>query len=233
MEKNALKLGIPKGSLESATIDLFERAGWRISISSRNYFPSIDDPEISCVLIRAQEMARYLETGVLDVGLTGLDWILENGAELDIVSDLVYSKVSTRKAKWVLAVPSDSDIASIEDCAGNGNTKLAANPASMKDPWKREKIQQIALLLKGALNADNMVGLKMNVPKDKLDQVVEILPSLASPTISHLYNSDWLSVESVVEEPVVREIIPRLAKAGADGIIEYPLNKMVARDDTY
>ena len=298
MEKNALKLGIPKGSLESATIDLFERAGWRISISSRNYFPSIDDPEISCVLIRAQEMARYLETGVLDVGLTGLDWILENGAELDIVSDLVYSKVSTRKAKWVLAVPSDSDIASIEDCAGKRistelvgftrnyfkernipvevefswgateakvveglvdaivevtetgstikahglkiihtlletNTKLAANPASMKDPWKREKIQQIALLLKGALNADNMVGLKMNVPKDKLDQVVEILPSLASPTISHLYNSDWLSVESVVEEPVVREIIPRLAKAGADGIIEYPLNKMVARDDTY
>ena len=298
MEKKVLKLGIPKGSLESATIDLFNRAGWRISISSRNYFPSIDDPEISCALIRAQEMARYLETGVLDVGLTGLDWILENGADLDIVSDLVYSKVSTRKARWVLAVPSDSDIASIEDCTGKristelvgftrnyfkernipvevefswgateakvveglvdaivevtetgstikahglkiihtlleSNTKLAANPGSMKDPWKREKIQQIALLLKGALNADNMVGLKMNVPKDKLDQVVEILPSLASPTISHLHNSDWLSVESVVEEPVVREIIPRLAKAGADGIIEYSLNKMVARDDTF
>ncbi len=297
MEKKVLKLGIPKGSLESATIDLFNRAGWRISISSRNYFPSIDDPEISCALIRAQEMARYLETGVLDVGLTGLDWILENGADLDIVSDLVYSKVSTRKARWVLAVPSDSDIASIEDCKGKristelvgftrnyfkernipvevefswgateakvveglvdaivevtetgstikahglkiihtlleSNTKLAANPGSMKDPWKRNKIRQIALLLKGALNADNMVGLKMNVPKDKLDQVVEILPSLASPTISHLHNSDWLSVESVVEEPVVREIIPRLAKAGADGIIEYSLNKMVARDDT-
>ena len=296
MSSRILKLGIPKGSLEKSTIGLFEKAGWRISISSRNYFPTIDDAEVSCALVRAQEMARYIETGVLDVGLTGLDWILENNADIELVSDLIYSKVSTRKARWVLAVPRDSGIKTIEDCRGKristelveftkryfaerdipvevefswgateakvveglvdaivevtetgstikahglsiihtlleSNTKLAANKGSMEDPWKREKISQIALLLNGALNADNMVGLKMNVPKEKLEEIVSILPALASPTISQLYNSDWLSVESVISEKVVREIIPKLIAAGADGIIEYPLNKMVCRDD--
>jgi len=296
MENKILKLGIPKGSLENATIELFKKAGWRISITSRNYFPSIDDTEISCALVRAQEMARYIESGVLDVGLTGLDWILENNADLELVSDLVYSKVSTRKARWVLAVPQDSGIKTIEDCRGKristelveftkryfaernipvevefswgateakvveglvdaivevtetgstikahgltiihtlmeSNTKLAANKESIRDPWKREKISQIALLLNGALNAENMVGLKMNVPKENIKGIVSILPSLTSPTVSQLHNSDWLSVESVISEKVVREIIPRLIAGGADGIIEYPLNKMVGRED--
>ena len=294
MTEKKLKLGIPKGSLEAATLELFKNAGWEITISSRNYFPSIDDPEISCALIRAQEMARYIESGVLDLGLTGYDWIVENNSRVDIISDLIYSKVSTRTAKWVLAVPANSGIKTIEDCAGKRistelvnftkryfaernipvevefswgateakvveglvdaivevtetgstikahglsiihtlletNTKLAANPESLKDPWKRQKIDQIALLLKGALNAEKMVGLKMNVPENCMDAVVAVLPSLTSPTVSPLYNSDWLSVESVVSEQIVREIIPKLIEAGADGIIEYPLNKMVMR----
>jgi ATP phosphoribosyltransferase len=294
--KELIKLGVPKGSLENATIELFQKAGWRISVSSRNYFPSIDDAEISCALVRAQEMARYVEQGVLDVGLTGLDWVLENNGKVEIVSDLIYSKVSTRKARWVLAVPADSGIETIEDCANRristelvnftkryfeerkipvevefswgateakvveglvdaivevtetgstirahglkiihtlleSNTKLIANPESLRDEKKRRKIEQISLLLSGALNAENMVGLKMNVPPDRLDDVVEILPSLASPTISRLHNSEWLSVESVVSEAVVREIIPKLIARGADGIIEYPLNKMVNRSD--
>lgn len=294
MAERKLKLGIPKGSLETATLELFRNAGWEITISSRNYFPSIDDPEISCALIRAQEMARYLETGVLDLGLTGYDWILENNSRVEIISDLVYSKVSTQKAKWVLAVPANSGIKTIEDCAGKRistelvnftkryftergipvevefswgateakvveglvdaivevtetgstikahglqiihtlletNTKLAANVTSVKDPWKKQKIDQIALLLKGALNAEKMVGLKMNVPQDCLDRVVAVLPSLTAPTIASLYKSTWMSVESVVNEQIVREIIPKLIEAGADGIIEYPLNKMVMR----
>jgi ATP phosphoribosyltransferase len=291
-----LKLGIPKGSLEKATIDLFQKAGWRISVSSRNYFPSIDDPEISCALIRAQEMAHYIETGVLDLGLTGLDWILENESQVEIISDLIYSKVSTNKAKWVLAVKNDSAINSLEDCEGKTistelvnytkryfrernikvsvefswgategkvaeglvdaivevtetgstikahglkiihtlletNTKLAANTLSYQDPWKKMKIQQIALLLRGALSAENMVGLKMNVPRGKIDQVVKLIPSLNAPTIAELYKTDWLSVESVIDEKVVRILIPRLRDAGADGIIEYPLNKVVSSSD--
>ncbi len=297
MSERVLKLGIPKGSLEEATLDLFQKAGWRISISSRNYFPVIDDVEIYCALIRAQEMARYIESGVLDVGLTGLDWILESEAEIDIIADLIYSKVSTRKAKWVLAVPDGSGINSIEDCAGKTistelvnftrkyfaarniavtvefswgateakvveglvdaivevtetgrtirehglkiihtlletNTKLAVNSESMKDPWKRKKIEQIALLLKGALNADSLVGLKMNVPRDRLEKIVALLPSLNAPTVSQLHNTDWFSVESVVNEAVVREIIPQLINSGADGIIEYSLNKVVNVTDT-
>ncbi|HUV09127.1 MAG TPA: ATP phosphoribosyltransferase [Spirochaetia bacterium] len=296
MSKQIVKLGIPKGSLEIATIELFQKAGWRISVSSRNYFPSIDDAELSCALIRAQEMARYVESGVLDVGLTGLDWVLENNAQVEIVSDLIYSKVSTRKARWVLAVPAASRIRSIEDCANRristelvnytrqyfaernipvevefswgateakvveglvdaivevtetgstirahglkiihtlleSNTKLIANKKSLKVAEKKKKIEQIALLLRGALNAENMVGLKMNVPKEKLDGVIEILPSLTSPTISQLYKSDWFSVESMVAETTVREIIPKLMDRGADGIIEYPLNKMVGKED--
>lgn len=295
MSDPLIKLGIPKGSLEQATIDLFRKAGWRINVSSRNYFPSIDDEEISCALVRAQEMARYVEEGVLDVGLTGLDWVLENQAKVEIIGDLVYSKVSTRKARWVLAVPADSEIRRLEDCAGKristelvsftrryfaernipvevefswgateakvveglvdaivevtetgstirahglsiihtlleSNTKLIANQTAMADPAKRRKIDQIAMLLRGALSAESMVGLKMNVPADSLERVMRILPSLSSPTLSELYQSDWFSVESVVEERVVREIIPKLIDAGADGIIEYPLNKIVTKD---
>ena len=295
MSENKVKIGIPKGSLQDATIELFEKAGWRISVSSRNYFPSIDDPEISCALIRAQEMSRYVESGVLDLGLTGLDWILENEADVSIIGDLVYSKVSTRKARWVLAVPSDSSIQSVEDCRGKristelveftkryfsernipvdvefswgateakvveglvdaivevtetgstirahglkiihtlleSNTKLIAHHASMNDPWKKQKIDQIALLLDGALRADHMVGLKMNVAEDRLDAVVSELPSITSPTISKLYRSEWFSVETVVAETTVREIVPRLINLGAEGIVEYPLNKLVSRN---
>jgi ATP phosphoribosyltransferase len=296
MNDAVLKLGIPKGSLEAATMDLFQKAGWRINVSSRNYFPSIDDPEINCALVRAQEMARYVGSGVLDVGLTGLDWILEVEADVEIITDLIYSKISTKKAKWVLAVPENSAIKSIEDCANKTistelvnftkkyfeskgipvkvefswgateakvveglvdaivevtetgstikahglkiihtlletNTKLIANKNSLKDPWKLAKIQQVAMLLKGALNADNLVGLKMNVPGDKLNEVIAILPSLTSPTVSRLHNSDWYSIESVVKEAVVREIIPKLIESGADGIIEYSLNKVVNSSD--
>lgn len=291
-----LKLGLPKGSLEKSTIELFKKAGWDISVSSRNYFPSIDDEDISCSLVRAQEMARYVDSGVLDLGLTGLDWIEENEADVEIISDLVYSKVSTRKAKWVLAVPDDSPIETLEDCAGKTistelvnftkryfkernipvtvefswgateakvveglvdaivevtetgstikahglkmihtlmetNTKLIANKKSLEDPWKKTKIQQIARLLQGALYAGSLVGIKMNVPKESIDAVVKLIPSLTAPTVSELYKSDWLSVESVVSETVVREIIPRLLEAGADGIIEYPLNKVVSSKD--
>ncbi|OHD64142.1 MAG: ATP phosphoribosyltransferase [Spirochaetes bacterium RBG_13_51_14] len=291
-----IKLGIPKGSLENATIDLFQKAGWKITVSSRNYFPMIDDGEIVCSLVRAQEMARYIENGVLDIGLTGLDWILENDADVRVISDLVYSKVSTRKARWVLAVPEDSSIKTVGDCSGKTistelvnftknyfkqrnipvqvefswgateakvveglvdaivevtetgstmkahglriietlletNTKLVANKKSYDDEWKRSKILQIALLLRGALNAEKMIGLKMNVPSEQLDRVVGIIPSLTSPTIARLYNSDWMSVETVIDESIAREVIPQLIEAGADGIIEYPLNKVVNKKD--
>jgi len=296
MTTRQIKLGIPKGSLENATIDLFNKAGWKISVSSRNYFPLIDDNEIVCSLVRAQEMARYIESGVLDMGLTGLDWILENNADVAIVTDLVYSKSSTKKARWVLAVPAESPIRTIHDCAGKvistelvnftmryfkernipvkvefswgateakvveglvdaivevtetgstmqahglriietlleTNTKLAANKKSTEDEWKRNKIMQVAQLLQGALNAGKMVGLKMNVPKQILGRVVEAIPSLTSPTIAQLYNSDWLSVETVIDESIAREVIPQLLHIGADGIIEYPLNKVVNKKD--
>jgi ATP phosphoribosyltransferase len=297
MNGEKLKLGIPKGSLEQATIELFQKAGWKISVSSRNYFPTIDDDEIYCALIRAQEMARYVESGVLDVGLTGIDWVLENDSDVDIISDLVYSKASTRKAKWVLAVPENSPIKSVEDCAGRTistelvnftkkyfqernipvkvefswgateakvveglvdaivevtetgstirahglkiihtlletNTKLIANKASMQEPWKKRKIRQVAMLLRGALNAENLVGIKMNVPKGRIAEVVKLIPSLTAPTISELYNAEWFSLESIIDESVVRELIPRLIECGADGIIEYPLNKVVGKTDT-
>jgi ATP phosphoribosyltransferase len=293
-----VKLGIPKGSLEKATIDLFQNAGWKITVSSRSYFPSIDDGEIACSIVRAQEMARYVESGVLDVGLTGLDWILEGESEVDVISDLVYSKASTEKARWVLAVPADSGIRSVGDCAGKTistelvnftkryfgergiqvkvefswgateakvaehlvdaivevtetgttlkahglrivdtlletNTKLIANKASMRDRWKREKIRQIALLLQGALNAESLVGLKMNVPEEKLEDVIGILPALTAPTIAQLYNKAWFSVETVINEKIVRSLIPRLIGKGADGIIEYSLNKVVNRSDAF
>ena len=291
-----LKLGIPKGSLEKSTIELFEKAGWKIRVSSRNYFPSINDDDIECSLVRAQEMARYVDNGVLDLGLTGLDWILENDADVEIISDLVYSKATTRKAQWVLAVPEDSPIRSLDDCAGKTisselvnftrryfsernipvdvefswgategkvveglvdaivevtetgstirahglkiihtlletNTKLIANNDSMKDTWKREKILQISRMLRGALIANSLVGIKMNVPEDRLDKVITLIPSLNAPTISKLYNINWFSVESVIAEQTVRELIPKLIDAGADGIIEYPLNKVVNKND--
>lgn len=289
---SVLKLGLPKGSLEEATYDLFRRSGWRIRASSRNYFPGVDDPEIECSLVRAQEMAKYVEQGVLDCGLTGLDWILEHDAQVHYVSDLVYSKVSTQKAKWVLAVRGDSNIERLEDLAGKRiatelveftkryfaernipvevefswgategkvaqglvdaivevtetgstikahglriihelletNTKFIANREAWEDGFKRRKIEQIALLLSGALAADGMVLLKMNVPESALPGIIGLLPSLNSPTVNHLYQSDWLSVETVVAEVEVRELIPQLRAAGAEGIIELPINKIV------
>jgi ATP phosphoribosyltransferase len=296
MPKNVLKIGIPKGSLENATIELFGKAGWRITVSSRNYFPAIDDAELSCALVRAQEMSRYVEMGTLDMGLTGIDWVLENESDVEVVADLIYSKASTTKARWVLAVPNDSEIQAIEDCKNRRistelvnftrkyfqernipvdiefswgateakvveglvdgivevtetgstirahglkiihtlletNTKLIANKKSMGDPWKRSKIRQIALLLQGALNAENMVGLKMNIPKSKLPAIMKILPSITAPTISALHDPQWVSAETVITESIVREIIPRLIAEGADGIIEYPLNKIVCKKD--
>jgi ATP phosphoribosyltransferase len=298
MKDRILKFGLPKGSLEKSTVELFRRAGWKISISERSYFPGIDDGEVGCSLVRAQEMARYVQNGTLDAGLTGLDWVLENGADVETVSDLIYSKAGSGKARWVLAVLAASPIQRPEDCAGkriatelvgftrqwfaqrkipvevefswgateakaveglvdaiveitetgstlkaNGlrivqtlletNTKLIANRAAMKDPAKRRKIQQIALLLKGALNAENLVGLKMNVPEARMKDVTRILPSLNSPTVARLYETDWFSVEIVVDESVVRELIPRLIEQGADGIIEYPLNKVVGKADAF
>ncbi len=287
-----LKLGIPKGSLQDATIRLFAKSGWKINVNGRSYFPEIDDDQIECSICRAQEMSRYVESGTLDCGLTGLDWTLENESEVRVVCDLVYSKVSSRKARWVLAVRQDSDMNTLEDLAGKkiatelvnftkgffaareipvqvdfswgateakvpsgladaivevtetgstirahglkiihelmeSNTQLIVNHDAWADDWKRTKIEQIALLLKGALEAEKLVGLKMNVPEEKIDDVIDILPSLTAPTVAHLYKSPWFSVESVVAENVVRDLIPRLLAAGAEGIIEYPLNKVV------
>jgi len=287
-----LMLGIPKGSLQDSTIRLFQQSGWRISLSDRNYFPEINDPCISCSICRAQEMSRYVESGTFDAGLTGLDWILENDSKIQVVTDLVYSKVSQRPARWVLAVPMDSPVQTEEDLEGkkiatelvnftkryfgskgisvdvefswgateakvisglcdaivevtetgstmraNGlrivkelmqtNTQLIANKTAWEDPWKREKIEHIALLLKGALKAEGMVALKMNVPKDKVEEVMSVLPSLNAPTVAHLYHSDWLSVETVISKDQVRELIPKLMNKGAEGIIEYSLNKVI------
>jgi ATP phosphoribosyltransferase len=287
-----LRLGVPKGSLQEATIRLFEKSGWRISLASRNYFPQINDTDISCSICRAQEMSRYVENGTFDVGLTGRDWILENGSKIKVVTDLVYSKVSQRPIRWVVAVPMDSDIQKLADLEGkkistelvnftrsyfseqginvevefswgateakvidglcdaivevtetggtmraNGlriveelmqsNTQLIANIESWKVSWKREKIEQIALLLQGALRAENMVGLKMNVPEEKMAAVMEILPSLNAPTVSHLYQTKWLAVEVIVNKDQVRDLIPALMKRGAEGIIEYPLHKVI------
>jgi len=287
-----LKIGIPKGSLENATIELFKKSGWKITTSSRSYFPGIDDEELSCALVRAQEMPRFVENGTLDVALTGKDWIMENNSDVHVVCDLIYSKATARPARWVLVVKDDSPIKRLEDLEGKKiytelvnftktyfssrninvdvefswgategkvvegladaivevtetgstikahglkilydlletNTQLIANKKSWQDPWKKEKIEQIALLLQGALRADGMVGLKMNVPKDKLEAVVKLLPSITAPTISNLYQSDWFSVETVITEKLVRELMPKLLKTGAEGIIEYSLNKII------
>ena len=287
-----LKLGIPKGSLEKATIDLFKKSGWNILTSSRSYFPGIDDPDLTCSLVRAQEMPRFVENGILDMGLTGKDWILENESDVVVVDDLVYSKATSKPARWVLVVKEDSPVKKLEDLNGKKiytelvnytkryfkqrninvdvefswgategkvveglceaivevtetgstikahglkiihdlletNTQIIANKESWADPWKQDKIKQIALLLKGALRADGMVGLKLNVPKEKLDDVIGVLPSLTAPTIANLYHKEWFSVETVISESKVRELIPKLLKEGAEGIIEYSLNKII------
>jgi ATP phosphoribosyltransferase len=286
-----LKLGIPKGSLENATVDLFRRAGFQITVNSRSYFPAIDDPDIECMLIRAQEMARYVEDGVLDAGLTGRDWVEENAAQVETVADLIYAKQSFGKVRWVLAVPEASPVQSVEDLQGkiiatelvkaterylarNGvtakvefswgatevkppvladaivevtetgsslranklrivetimesNTQLIANTDSWKDSWKRRKLDDIKMLLEGAINALGKVGLMLNVEKSNLDQVLAVLPALKKPTVSHLSDDEWLAVHTILDETTVRTIIPRLKEAGAQGIVEYPLNKIV------
>ena len=289
---NLLKVGIPKGSLENATIELFKKSGWKISVSSRSYFPIVDDDEIRCTLVRAQEMSRFVEIGTLDVGLTGKDWIMENDSEVVVVQDLVYSKASPSPARWVLVVAEDSPIRQLKDMDGRKiytelvnftkryfaersikvlvefswgategkiieglcdaivevtetgstlrannlriveellqtNTQLIANRVSYQDPWKKEKIEQISLLLQGALRAEGMVGLKMNVSANDIKSVIEILPSITAPTVSNLFQSDWFSVETIISEKIVRELIPKLQKRGAVGIIEYPLNKVI------
>ena len=287
-----LKFGIPKGSLQQATINLFEKSGWKININGRSYFPDINDDTIECNICRAQEMSRYVENGTIDAGLTGKDWIEENESDVVVVDNLIYSKRSQKPARWVLAVPFDSNLKRLEDLQGKkiatelvnytrryfkernidvkiefswgateakvvsglvdaivevtetestirahglkiihefmeSNTQLIANRESYKDPWKKEKIEQITLLLKGALRAENLVGLKMNVPEKKIETVINILPSLNAPTVAGLYNSNWVSVETIVDVKTVRDLIPRLRQVGAEGIIEYPLNKVI------
>lgn len=289
---NVLKVGIPKGSLEKATIELFDKSGWQIKLRSRNYFPEVDDPELSCSICRPQEMSRYVESGMLDAGITGKDWTMENESDIEVIADLVYSKVSKKPTRWVIAVPGDSGIRNLEDLEGKtistelvnvtrrffaerninvdivfswgateakavsgladaivevtetestirahglkviyelmeSNTQLIANKQAMADPWKREKIENIAMLLEGALRADRIVGLKLNVPSEKLDTLIEVLPSVTAPTIAKLYKQEWFSVETVISEHQVRDLVPELKRLGAEGIIEYSLNKVI------
>ncbi len=289
---SVLRFGMPKGSLQDATIELMGKAGWRVRASSRNYFPTIDDDEITCSLVRAQEMSRYVDLGKLDCGITGKDWTLENASDVEVICDLVYSKVSFRPTRWVLAVAEGSDIQEPEQLEGKristelvgfterffaernikvdvefswgateakiaaglcdaivevtetgstiranrlriirelmqSNPQLIANRAAMADPDKRAKIERISLLMQGALRAEAQVGLKMNVKKDKIDAVTELLPSITAPTVASLHGTDWMSVESVISEAVVRDLIPQLVAMGAEGIIEYPLNKVI------
>lgn len=287
-----LTLGLPKGSLEALTLELFRKSGWKISGADRSYFPSVDDDSLRCVLARPQEMSRYIEEGVLDAGITGKDWTLENDSDVHVVSDFVYSRASMRPTRWVVVVPQASPITEIAQLAGkriatemvgftrryfaergvevdvefswgateakvvqglvdaivevtetgstiraNGlkiihqlcesNPQLVANRIAWADPWKREKIEQISLLLNGALQAEAKVGVKMNVPKDRLEAVMAMIPSITAPTVSPLYKTEWFAVETVIAEAEVRELIPRLLKQGAVGIIEYPLNKVI------
>ena len=286
-----LRLGIPKGSLEQATIDLFRRAGFNIATSSRSYFPAIDDPEIDCMLIRAQEMARYVEDGVLDAGLTGRDWVEENQAQVETIADLVYAKQSFGKVRWVLAAPETSPYRTVEDLQGKviatelvcttkrylaargvqakvefswgatevkppeladaivevtetgsslranklriletvleSNTQLIANRDAWTDEWKRRKLEDIRMLLEGAINALGKVGLMLNVRRADLAVVLSVLPALKNPTVSQLSDEEWVAVNTILDETTVRNIIPRLKEAGAQGIVEYPLNKIV------
>jgi ATP phosphoribosyltransferase len=286
-----LKLGIPKGSLQDATIALFERAGWRIYANGRSYFPQIDDAEIECMLIRAQEMARYVDKGVLDAGLTGIDWVVESGRDVESVASLTYAKQSRSKVRWVLAVPEDSPYKRAEDLdgktiatelvevskryfAGKGvnvrvefswgatevkpptladaivevtetgsslrannlriietlmesETQLIANKTSFQDEWKRNKIETLALMLNAAIDAQNQVGLMLNVRKADLDAVLAVLPALNSPTVSQLHDPEWVALNTILESSLVREVIPKLKAAKATGIVEYPLSKVV------
>ncbi len=286
-----LKLGIPKGSLENATIDIFRRAGFQITTSSRSYFPSIDDPDIECMLIRAQEMARYVEDGILDAGLTGRDWIEENGSDVVALADLIYSRASFSKVRWVLAVPENSPVQSVKDLQGkiiatelvgatkrylarNGveakvefswgatevkppvladaivevtetgnslranklrivetvlesNTQLIANKAAYQDPWKQRKLADVKLLLEGAISALGKVGLMLNVEKSNLERILGLLPALKKPTISQLSDDSWVALNTILDELTVRQLIPRLKEAGGQGIVEYPLNKII------
>ena len=288
---SSLKLGIPKGSLQDSTVELFARAGWRISVNSRSYYPTIDDPEVECMLVRAQEMARYVGSGALDAGITGKDWILETSGAVEEIAELVYAKTSLGRVRWVLAVAEDSPMQSVKDLEGKviateavkmterylakhgvkasvefswgatevkvpqladaivevtetgsslranrlrvvdtlleSATWLIANRAARKDPWKNEKITHMAMLLDGAIKATSRVGLMLNVRKDDLEKVLGALPALRNPTISQLSDAGWLAINTIVEEKTVRELIPKLKAARAEGIVEYPLNKVV------
>ncbi len=291
-KKNILKLGLPKGSLQESTMELFKRAGIRISAGDRSYFPYCDDDEIEIMLVRSQEMAKYVQDGLFDAGLTGHDWIVESGAKVQEICELAYGKSGFRPVRWVLAVPNDSPINSVQDLNGktvatelvnfvteylkkknvkalvefswgateakagmlvdaiveltetgrslranklrivedflSSTTRFIANPTAWNDPWKRNKMENISILLKGALAAEGMVGLKMNLKEENLDKIMAILPSLKRPTVSKLTLAEWIAIEVVVEETVVKRILPELKRAGAEGIIEYPLNKLIA-----
>lgn len=286
-----LRLGIPAGSLQEATGELFRRAGYKITFNSRSYYPSIDDDEIECLLIRAQEMARYVQDGVLDAGLTGHDWIVETGADVREVAELIFSKVSRRPVRWVLCVPESSEVRTVKDLAGKriateavgltkqylarhgveakvefswgatevkpprladaivevtetgsslranqlrivdevlqSTTRFIANHQSYEDPWKRQKIDDMVLMLHGAMAAEGKVGLMMNVPREHLTRVLSLLPALQQPTVSSLADERWVDVNTIIDEAVVRQIIPKLKGAGARGIVEYPLNKVI------
>ncbi len=287
-----LRIGLPKGSLEASTIDLFERAGYRISVSGRSYFPAIDDPQIECVMFRAQEMSRYVEDGVIDMGIAGYDWVVENGSDVHEVCELEYSKATSNPIRWVLAVPEESAIQKPEDLAGGiiatelvhsvrryfqqrnipikkiefswgatevkarlidaivdctetgsslranklrvidtiltSTTRLFANHDAWRDSAKRQKIEDLALLLSGAIAARQKVGLKMNVPRAALPEILAVLPAEKSPTVNPLADGDWVAIEVIVEEKIERELVPRLHRAGATGIFSYRLNKVIA-----
>ena len=289
--KKILRLGIPKGSLQESTLKIFKKAGFNITVRSRSYYPNIDDPEIECMLIRAQEMARYVEDGILDAGLTGYDWIMEQGAKVESVAELNYAKEGLRPVRWVVAVPEDSPIKKVEDLQGKrvatelvgytkrflkkrgvtadvefswgatevkppkladaiveltetgsslrannlrivevmleSTTRLIANKESYKDAWIKEKLANLNMLLQGALMAEEKVGLKMNLPLKNLDEVTKVLPSMHSPTVSHHKDPKWVSIEVIIDEKKVRDLIPKLKQNGASGIVEYPLNKVI------
>lgn len=287
-----LKLGLPKGSLQEATIRVFERAGFKIYVSERSYFPSVNDAEIEPVLLRAQEMSRYVEEGALDCGITGADWILENGSKIVSLANLMYAKQSATKVRWVLAVPESSSMKTVKDLEGKriatevvnvtrnylkkekvkaevefswgateakvadglvdavveltetgsslrahklriidtvceSTTQFITTQKVLADTWKKEKMNQIVMLLEGAINANNMVGLKMNLEKKNFDKLLEILPALKQPTVSPLSKDGWIALETVIDEGTVRNLIPQLKRAGAQGIVEYPLNKLI------
>ncbi len=290
-EEKILKLGLPAGSLQESTIELFRKAGWNFSVSSRSYYPSVDDPEIEALLIRAQEMSRYVEDGHLDAGLTGQDWIMENGSDVQVVEDLIYAKQRSSPIRWVIAVPESSDIKTVKDLEGKSiatelvggvkrflaeqgvtakvefswgatevkcprlvdaiaditetgsslranklriletvvesHTQLIANKAAWEDSWKREKLSRMGLMLQGALAAREKVGLKLNVEKGNLEKIVGMLPALKQPTVNSLHGGDWYAVETVIDESAARRLVPELKAAGAQGIIEYPLNKVI------